>query len=69
MQQMGFWRFIKLFLTNKGTITGSNITLSKGKNMSRNEGTITGSNITITGSIIITITGSNIIKGQLLEVI
>lgn len=34
---MGFWRFIKLFLTNKGTITGSNITLSKGKNMSRNE--------------------------------
>lgn len=34
---MGFWRFIKLVLTNKGTITGSNITLSKGKNMSRNE--------------------------------
>ena len=33
---IGFWKFIKPFLTNEGTITGNDITLSDVKNMIRN---------------------------------
>ena len=38
---MGFWKFIKPFLTNEGTITGNDITLSDVKNMIRNEYEVT----------------------------
>ena len=34
---MGFWKFIKPFLTNEGTISGNDIALNNDKNMIRNE--------------------------------
>ena len=34
---MGFWKFIKSFLTNEGTISGNDIALNNDKNMIRNE--------------------------------
>ena len=34
---MGFWKFIKPFLTNEGTTSGNDIALNNDKNMIRNE--------------------------------
>ena len=34
---MGFWKFIKPFLTNEGTISGNDVALNDDKNMIRDE--------------------------------